>query len=275
MAAILVVVVIIWRMNNRPHGMGSGMSTNIFGPSTLSLFSGTEQGGGLTTNNPPTVTDQLAPLSTNTPLVPSTNAPQVAAPPRPRTLSTNLVNTNGPVTVIEVPSADLVQTPPGVTAAPTTPEAMTIEERLGAASAQGGDIQFSLFWNNYNDLDLHCIDPKGEEIWFNNRTSRRTHGTLDVDRNANFPFTTTPVENIFWPINGAPPGLYKIFVVYYAPHCASDPTPFTVRTVVRDWKTYYFKSTISAVPPAASKVVCTLKYDPQNPDPEKRYSFVR
>ena len=134
-----------------------------------------------------------------------------------QTLSTNLLNTNGPVTQIAVAPADLVQTPPGVTSARNVSDAATIERRLGEVSAKGGDIQISLSWNNFNDLDLHCIDPTGEEIWFSHPRSTRTGGELDVDQNAHPPYTTTPVENIYWPAGGAPPGLYKIFVVYYAP----------------------------------------------------------
>ena len=274
--AILIVILLLWRLRiHAVGGTGGWATTNIFGPVTLNAFSNNETGGGSATTETPQPTNVLAP-STNTPIVPSTNEPH-GTPPRPphQTLSTNLLNTNGPVTVIDVPTSDLVQTPPGVTAAPNSPEATSIEERLGAASAQGGDIQISLYWNNYNDLDLHCVDPSGEEIMFNNRISRHTHGELDVDRNANYPFTLQPVENIYWPVGGAPPGLYRIFVVYYAPHGSPDPTPFTVRTVVKDWKTYYFKSDITYTGGLVKKTICTLRYDPHNPDPDKRFGFVR
>lgn len=276
LGAIVLVIIILWQLNRRNYGgMGAGITSNIFGPSTIGLFSSSDQGGGTVSNAPQMTNERMSPESNALPIVPSTNPPETRPLPPPRpTLSSNLMNTSGPVTVIDVPTADLVQTPPGVTAAPTSPEATTIEERLGQASAQGGDIQFSLSWNNMNDLDLHCFDPKGVEIWYGNRVSSRTHGMLDVDQNAHFPFTATPVENIFWPIDGAPPGLYKVFVAFYAQHMEAANTPFTVRVVVRNWKTYYFKSTIASHA-GEIKTVCTLKYDPQNPDPEKRYSFVR
>jgi hypothetical protein len=193
-------------------------------------------------------------------------------------LSTNLLHTNGPVTEIAVAAADLVETPPGVLSSSNVADAAAIEKRLGDASAKGGDIQISLSWNNYNDLDLHCIDPKGEEIWFSHRISASTRGELDIDQNAQSPYTATPVENIYWPAGGAPPGLYQIFVVFYSPRGGLDPTvstAFTVRTVVRGWKTYYFKSTILFTGNQARKPICTLRYNPDNPDPSMRFGFVQ
>jgi hypothetical protein len=280
--AIIIVILLLWRLTSHPKGfggMGAWAGTNIFGPATLSLISGSESGepasnGGLTT-----VSNEVAPIKTNTPTAPSSPPPVNEAPPGSRqTLSTNLLNSNGPVTVIAVTPADLVETPPGVTSASNVSEAASIERRLGEVSAKGGDIQISLSWNNYNDLDLHCIDPTGEEIWFSHPRSNRTGGELDVDKNAHPPFTTAPVENIYWPIGAARPGLYKIFVVFYSPRNGLDPnlpTAFTVRTVVRDWKTYFFKSVISYTGHQEPKPICILRYDPANPDPARRFGFVQ
>lgn len=285
--AIAIVILVLWRLLTHPKqygGVGSFVSTNVLGPATLSLISGSPgmdgpppppgESGGPTTNS-----NDLAPIRTNRPS-PSSNPPAVNPPPpgSHQTLSTNLQRTNGPVTLIAVAPADLVQTPPGVTSAATVADAATIEKRLGEASAKGGDVQFSLSWNNYNDLDLHCIDPKGEEIWFNHRYSISSGGELDVDQNARAPYTASPVENIYWPVGGAPAGLYKIFVVYYSPRNGMDPklpTAFTVRTVVRGWKTYFFKSTINYTGHQDAKHICTLRYEPENPDPAQRFSFVQ
>jgi hypothetical protein len=284
--AIIVVILALWRLQSRPKqfgGIGSWVGTNIFGPATLSLFSGSEPGADGNTppagsnSGPITASNGLAPIRTNTPT--SSRPPVIEAPPGShQTLSTNLLNTNGPVTVIAVTPSDLVETPPGVTSASNVLEAATIEQRLGEVSAKGGDIQISLSWNNYNDLDLHCIDPSGEEIWFSHPVSSRTGGELDVDRNAHPPYTTSPVENIYWPIGAAPPGLYKIFVVYYAPRNGMDPavpTAFTVRTVVRGWKTWFFKSAIRYTGRQEPKPICTLQYDPANADPSRRFRFVQ
>src|SRR4051812_33577627 len=68
-------------------------------------------------------------------------------------------------------------TPP---AAPLPPP--EFQERLKEAKAKTGDIQISLIWNDTNDLDLHCIDPDGFEVYWRAPTSR-SGGELDVDRN--------------------------------------------------------------------------------------------
>lgn len=102
-------------------------------------------------------------------------------------------------------------------------------ERLEEAGAQFGDPQFSLSWNNRNDLDLHVIDPAGNHIFFRQRTSP-TGGELDVDANADgVRATNRPVENIYWPPGNAPQGPYKVYVHHYANHGDRDPTPYTLR----------------------------------------------
>jgi hypothetical protein len=279
--AIIVVILVLWRLHRSKEagGVSSWVSTNIFGPSTLSLMAGSEQGTDASNGGPPNATNDVVSVRTNTP-APSPDHPPLIDTPRTSNQwpSTNLLHTNGPVTVIAATPADLVQTAPGVTSAPTVAEATTIEQRLDEASARGGDIQISLSWNNYNDLDLHCIEPTGAEIWFGNRISRPTLGELDVDQNAHPPYTASPVENIYWPLGKAPPGLYKISIVFYSPHNDLNPTiptTFTVRTVVRGWKTYFFKSVIINTGRRERKPICTLQYEPANPDPAQRFRFVQ
>ena len=152
-------------------------------------------------------------------------------------------------------------------------DSATMERRLGEAGARGGDLQFSLFWRNINDLDLHCIDPAGEEIYFQNKVSSRTGGELDVDQNAHQPYNNSPVENIYWPFGAAPAGIYRIYVVFYAERVGGG-TPFTVRTVVRG-KTNFFSATIFFTGQRERNRICTLQYEPANPDPDKRYLFLR
>lgn len=274
---IVIVGLLLWQLfrhSRRYGGVGGWAVTNIIGSATLTAVLGEpgEQG------SPPPTTQTNAPPPANSPSPPPENRPPGEPPSNsPPVVSTNLANTNGPVTVIDVPSADLVPTAPGVTYASNVSEAATIAQRLGEASAKGGDIQISLYWNNYNDLDLHCIDPRGEEIWFPH-TRSASGGELDVDRNAHSPYTPTPVENIYWPDGGAPSGLYKITVVYYAPRNGMDPTvptAFTVRLVVKGWTTSYFRSTIGYDGTQRPKPVCTLDYEPHETDPARRFRFVR
>jgi uncharacterized protein YfaP (DUF2135 family) len=49
-----------------------------------------------------------------------------------------------------------------------------------------------------NDLDLHVVEPSGEEISFSHRKSA-SGGELDVDMNAGSQRNDKPVENIYWP----------------------------------------------------------------------------
>ncbi len=270
---VVIVLLLLWRLRSgHPVGVGGWIGTNIFGPATLNVFTNSESGGG-TSPNAPTTTNILAPSGPNLPIQPTTNPPDNAPPPHPRpTLSTNLLNTNGPVTIIDVPDADL-QTPPGVTVASNSPEAVSIQDRLGAASAAGGEIQISLSWNNMNDLVFTASIRVERKFGLITGGPATPAASWTFDRNANFPFTRTPVENIYWPVSNAPAGRYKVFVVYYAVHDTMVPSEFTVRTVVRDWKTYFFRSMINTQ--GQVKPVCTLQYDPHNPDPEKRYRFVQ
>lgn len=101
--------------------------------------------------------------------------------------------------------------------------------RLQREGAQSGDVQISLIWNNYNDLDLHVTCPSGEKIYFGHRNSD-CGGVLDVDMNVS-PTSQEPVENVYWPPNGAPHGRYKVEVVHFKNHGrqgCGDPTNFKV-----------------------------------------------
>lgn len=80
------------------------------------------------------------------------------------------------------------------------------------------DLRCSLSWSNYDDLDLHLIEPNGYEIYFRNkRCLSPSHGVLDVDMNAGSGTTRTPVENICY-VNRQKmqKGLYRIVVHQYA-----------------------------------------------------------
>ena len=102
-----------------------------------------------------------------------------------------------------------------------------LAKRLEREAAKSGDVQISLMWDNRNDLDLHCIDPNDEHIFFSHKKAA-SGGELDVDMNARSPYSGKPVENIFWPPGGAPNGRYVIQVHHYARHDDVGPTPFTI-----------------------------------------------
>lgn len=91
-----------------------------------------------------------------------------------------------------------------------------------------GDVQVTLRWDSTADLDLHVLDPYGEELWYDHKSSA-SGGILDVDANAAcFSQMANPVENVYWPTGGAPTGEYSVGVVYFANCGEVGPTDFEV-----------------------------------------------
>ena len=83
---------------------------------------------------------------------------------------------------------------------------------LGQPVLGTGDVQITLRWIGDADLDLHVIDTEGAEISFQNPTSA-TGGTLDFDVVPECgEGSGSQVENVFWPVGGAPDGNYQAFV---------------------------------------------------------------
>lgn len=83
-----------------------------------------------------------------------------------------------------------------------------------------GVLRFSIQWNDtdewsMNDLDAHCIEPNGVEIFFGRRRAY-DGGNLDVDIIQ--PQKGVPaVENITWPEKRCMrPGVYRFFVHQYS-----------------------------------------------------------
>lgn len=113
------------------------------------------------------------------------------------------------------------------------------EEMKQRVKAAGGmyedvDMRASLLWNNKNDLDLRVIAPSGEEIFYAHKNSR-CGGWLDVDMNANAPYTTKPVENTRWKKDMAPNGHYRVYVQNYAFHENNEQaTEFRVEIQIGD-----------------------------------------
>jgi hypothetical protein len=73
-----------------------------------------------------------------------------------------------------------------------------------------GDIQVTLTWDNTSDLDLHVIDPFGEEIYWYHKNSA-SGGILDYDNMDGY-----GPENVYWPKSKAPNGTYQVLVHDFA-----------------------------------------------------------
>jgi hypothetical protein len=89
-----------------------------------------------------------------------------------------------------------------------------------------GDVKVALSFDKDVDVDLHVVEPSGEDVYFNNKTST-TGGNLDLDSNAGCTIDGVNNENIFWAADTAPHGTYTVRVDYYS---ACEPT--TVSYVV-------------------------------------------
>jgi hypothetical protein len=93
----------------------------------------------------------------------------------------------------------------------------SIKERVKKAGGNvaNAKLRVSLSWHNYDDLDLHVIEPSGNRIFFNSKVSSYSGGTLDVDMNAGMGRTREPVENIAW-AKAPPDGVYRVIVNNYS-----------------------------------------------------------
>lgn len=72
----------------------------------------------------------------------------------------------------------------------------SIKERVKRAGGSvDGVLRCSLSWFNKDDLDIHLIEPNGNQIYFGDKMSK-TSGKLDVDMNAYGSHSRNAVENI-------------------------------------------------------------------------------
>ncbi len=83
--------------------------------------------------------------------------------------------------------------------------------RKAETFGQKGKLKVTLLWNYYADVDLHVIEPDGNEIYYSNQTNASTGGALDVDNTRG---GANSAENIYW--ENPPKGEYKIFVEYFS-----------------------------------------------------------
>lgn len=78
---------------------------------------------------------------------------------------------------------------------------------------ENNTIRVSLMWEGLTDLDLHCINPRGQHLYYSSKRDSYG-GYLDLDMNGLDRESVTPVENMRWG-SDAPEGRYKFYVVNY------------------------------------------------------------
>lgn len=100
---------------------------------------------------------------------------------------------------------------------------------------QPGNPRFNLQFTNETgvDMDLHVVDPKGNEIYYGNR-STSDGGQLDIDCKCGN-CEDGPNENIFWPDGKGLKGTYKCWVQYFT-YCedVAATSDFTLRVAVNE-----------------------------------------
>ena len=98
--------------------------------------------------------------------------------------------------------------------------------RFDVVDVGTGELQVNLSWNSAADLDLHVVEPSGEEIYFGDRTSN-SGGELDLDSNAACRRDNVRNENVTWE-ESAPVGEYTVRVNHWS-NCGVGSTDYTVR----------------------------------------------
>lgn len=135
--------------------------------------------------------------------------------------------------------------------------------RQAGGAYENCDIRASLIWNNRNDLDLHVVTPRGEEIVYYQKRSS-CGGWLDVDMNVRGE-TDVPVENVRWTRGTARAGHYRVFVQNYGFHeWARTPTPFRVELEVNGDVFHYdgVASPRGQTGPGSNIIVAEFNYSP-------------
>lgn len=91
-----------------------------------------------------------------------------------------------------------------------------------------GDVQVTISWDVDSDVDLHVVDPAGDEIYYA-QTTAPSGGVLDLDSNPSCQLDHVRNENITWAT--APSGTYTVLVDYFD-SCGVDASQYVV-TVAR------------------------------------------
>ena len=126
-----------------------------------------------------------------------------------------------------------------------------------------GDVQINVTWDSKADLDLHVVDPSGQEIYWANRTST-TGGQLDLDSNAACASDGPRAENIFWPSGlVAPHGDYYVRVDQWS-NCSATQTDYVVTVHAKGLPPQVFSGVFTGAGDAgnagAGRQIMTLHY---------------
>lgn len=115
----------------------------------------------------------------------------------------------------------------GLAGGPSAPTTVT----LTPGDLAQADLAVTLKWTGASDLDLHVVDPKGQEVYWN-ATSTPEGGKLDLDSNAGCTIDNVNQETISWPAGKAPSGVYTVTVHAYD-MCGVATSAWSVTSLVK------------------------------------------
>lgn len=106
-----------------------------------------------------------------------------------------------------------------------------IKERVKKAGGSvEGDLRVSLAWSNESDLDLYCIEPNNNRMYFGNKLSSDGNGKLDIDANGGrVTNDTDPVENIIFKSKNLMMGGTYTFGVHQFNHRSSSNVGYEIQ----------------------------------------------
>jgi len=128
-----------------------------------------------------------------------------------------------------------------------------------------GDVEVALNWTVPNDLDLHVIDPTGNEVSYANAYDTTGNiALLDLDSNPACEIDNIDAEHIVWPKGGAPHGTYTVLVDNYD-NCQTVAASYTVTVQVTGKAPQTFVGSFPATDPgnqdeAPGTLVTTFQY---------------
>jgi len=95
-------------------------------------------------------------------------------------------------------------------------------------SVTQGQLQVTLTWDQYNDLDLHVVQPDSEEIYYGHPTSSEG-GFLDIDSNAGCTIDSVNNEHVTYPDSAVIlSGEYIVRVDMWSNCGVTSPTHYSV-----------------------------------------------
>jgi hypothetical protein len=108
-----------------------------------------------------------------------------------------------------------------------------------------GQVQVNVTWDKAVDVDLHVLDPSGEELYYDNKLSA-SGGALDLDANAGCDITEAWAENVTWATGTAPSGTYKVLIDYWSACSITDTVSYVVTVNVAGQTPRTFARTLTA-----------------------------